>query len=74
MNSNLLPVSQSDFTDYKKEMQEAFQKRAAAEFTDLDMEILPEEDIDRSLNTKGAIAYKAIDDDEMVGGAMVSDE
>ena len=71
MNFNLLPVSQKDFTDYKKDMQEAFQKGAAAEFADLDMEILPEEDIDRSLNTKGAIAYKAIVDDEMVGGAIV---
>lgn len=71
MNFNLLPVSQKDLTDYKKHMQEAFQKGAAAEFADLDTEILPEEDIDRSLNTKGAIAYKAILDDEMVGGAIV---
>lgn len=71
MNFNLLPVSQKDFTDYKKDMQEAFQNGAATEFADLDMKILPEEDIDRSLNTKGAIAYKAIVDDEMVGGAIV---
>ncbi|MDY0163839.1 MATE family efflux transporter [Desulfobotulus sp.] len=71
MNFKLLPVSQEDLRDYKKDMQEAFQKGAAAEFSDLDEEILPEEDIDRSLNIKGAIAYKAIIDGEMVGGAMV---
>ncbi len=36
----------------------------------MDMEILSEENIYRSLNTKGAIAYKAIFDVEMVGGAL----
>ena len=58
MNFKLLPVSQEDLANYKKDMQEAFQKGAAAEFSDLDAEILPEEDIDRSLNTKGSIAFK----------------
>lgn len=71
MNFSLLPVSQEDLTCYKKDMQEAFQKGAAAEFPDLDTEILPEEDIDRSLNTKGSIAFKAMIDGEMVGGAIV---
>jgi len=34
--------------------------------------ILPEKDIDQSLNAKGAIAYKAIVDDKIVGGAVVA--
>jgi GNAT superfamily N-acetyltransferase len=71
MKFELLPVNQEDLTEYKKDMQEAFQKGAAAEFSDLDTEILPEEDIDRSLNAQGAIAYKAILDGKMVGGAIV---
>lgn len=71
MNFKLLPISQEDLKDYKKDMQEAFQKGAAAEFADLDTEILPEEDIDSSLNTKGSIAYKAISDGKMVGGAII---
>lgn len=37
----------------------------------MDAEILPEEDIDRSLNTKGSIAFKAMVDGEMVGGTIV---
>lgn len=71
MNFKLLTVSQEDLANYKQDMQEAFQKGAAAEFSDLDAEILPEEDIDRSLNTKGSIAFKAIVDGEMVGGAII---
>nr|WP_308644785.1 GNAT family N-acetyltransferase [Oceanotoga sp.] len=57
--------------EYKKDMQEAFQKAAESEFYDLYAEILPEEDINHSLKTKGSIAYKAILDDKMVGGAII---
>jgi GNAT superfamily N-acetyltransferase len=71
MNFKLLPVSQENLTDYKKDMQEAFQKGAAAEFSDLDTEILPEKEIDLALSKKGAFAYKAVVDGEMVGGTIV---
>ena len=71
MHFNLLPVSQEDLIDYKKDMQEAFQKGAAAQFSDLDTEILPEKDIDTVLLKTGAFAYKAIADGEMVGGAIL---
>ena len=39
--------------------------------TPLDGTILPERDIDQSLNAPGAIAYKAVVDGRMVGGAVV---
>ncbi|PWJ96491.1 acetyltransferase (GNAT) family protein [Oceanotoga teriensis] len=71
MNFKLLTVEQKDLIEYKKDMQEAFQKAAESEFYDLDAEILPEEDINHSLKTKGSIAYKAILDDKMVGGAII---
>lgn len=71
MKFKLLPVSQEDLAVYKHDMQEAFQKGAAEEFSDLNVQILPEEDIDQSLNTKGAIALKAMVDGEMLGGAIV---
>ena len=41
------------------------------EFDDLDVEILPKKDIDESLTKKGAVAYKAIVDGKMSGGAIV---
>jgi len=72
MELKLLPVSQEDLAVYKHDMQEAFQKGAAEEFSDLNVQILPEEDIDQSLNTKGAIALKAMVDGEMLGGAIVA--
>ena len=50
---------------------EAFQRSAMQEFDDLDVEILPENDIDESLTKKGAVAYKAIVDGTMSGGAIV---
>ena len=71
MNFKLLPVSQEDLIDYKKDMQEAFQKGTAGQFSDLGTEILPEKDIDISLSKIGAFAYKALADGEMVGGAIV---
>ncbi len=71
MDFKLEIVNKDDLADYKKDMQEAFQKGAEIEFSDLNEEILPEADIDRSLNAKGSIAYKAMMNGEMVGGAIV---
>ena len=52
-------------------MQEAFQLGAAAWEENLDEEILPESHINKSLSTKGSIAYKAVVDEELFGGAIV---
>lgn len=37
-----------------------------------DEEVLPEEDLVRSLNAEGAITYAVIEDDEILGGAIVN--
>ena len=57
--------------EFKKEMQRAFQLGAEAELGGDYMEVLPEADIDRSLSSSGAIAYAAVENGEMVGGAIV---
>lgn len=67
----LTSLEKEDIPTYKKDMQEAFQRNAMQEFDDLDVEILPEKDIDESLTKKGAVAYKAIVDGTMSGGAIV---
>jgi len=67
----LLLARQEDLVVFKKDMQEAFQKGAAEEFSDLDTEILPETDIDSVLSKAGAVAYKVVSDGEMIGGAIV---
>lgn len=71
MDFVLMPIEQQDIAAFKKDMQEAFQQGAAGEFDDLDVEILPEEDIDKSLSAQGSAAYKAVVDGKMLGGVIV---
>lgn len=68
----LVPIEKKDLPILKHDMQEAFQLRAEL-WGDgsKDKEILPESHIDKSLCAKGAIAYKAVVDGEMIGGAIV---
>ena len=71
MNFKLVPVCENDISTYIKDMQEAFQLGVEKEFNALNEEILPQEDVKKSLAAKGAIAYKAVVDHEMLGGAVV---
>ncbi len=70
----LLPVESGDRKQYKLDMQEAFQLGAKEGDYPLEADeiILPEADIEHSLHTAGALAYKAVDETgAMVGGAIV---
>lgn len=71
MDFILMPIEKKDIATFKKDMQEAFQKGAMQEFNDLNVEILPEKDIEKSLSAKGGNAYKAVVDGKIVGGAIV---
>lgn len=71
MRFELFPVEAGDLQQYKLDMQEAFQKGFENKFGKTDAIILPEKDIDQSLDTEGAAAYKAVVDGEMAGGAVV---
>lgn len=71
MDFILMPIEKEDIATFKKDMQEAFQKGAMQEFNDLNVEILSEKDIEKSLSAKGGNAYKAVIDGKIVGGAIV---
>ena len=71
MDFVLETVQPQDMAQYKREMQEAFQKGFEEVYGKSDLTVLPEEDIDRSLESKGAVAFKAMVDGEMLGGAIV---
>ncbi|MDO4648199.1 MAG: GNAT family N-acetyltransferase, partial [Eubacteriales bacterium] len=61
---------------FKKDMQEAFQLGAVeGDYkADVNEQILPERDIDESLNAKGSVAYVAVDDARnIIGGAIRCD-
>lgn len=71
MELKLLPMAQTDIKNFKHDIQEAFQKGFEAVYGKTEGTILPEKDIDRSLNAVGSVAYKAVINGEMVGGAIV---
>ncbi len=64
-------LTQREIVEFKREMQKAFQYGYEIEFGRCDVPILPEEDIDQSLDVEGAIAYAAWHEGSMVGGAIV---
>ncbi len=71
MNFKLVPIEEKDLPILKHDMQEAFQIGGAGWGENPDEEILPESHINKSLGSKGAIAYKAVVDGQLIGGAIV---
>ena len=72
MNLELILMSENDIAEFKKNVQCAFQKEFEDVFGKCEETILPEKDIDQSLNGKGSVAYKAVLDGETVGGVIVA--
>ena len=71
MKFQLIPLDAEHIKQFKSDMQAAFQQGAEDGFGTMEESILPESHIDRSLSAQGAIAYEALIDGEMVGGAIV---
>ena len=65
MDFQLVPIGDNDLQQYKTDMQEAFQKGYEEVFGQAKEAILPERDIDQSLNANGSVAYKALVDGNM---------
>ena len=68
----LILITSERLESYKKDMQEAFQYGYEIEYGKSEELILPEEDINQSLNTKNSFAYEAVIGNERVGGAVVN--
>ncbi len=71
MSLKLQILEKEDIKQFKRDMQKAFQMGAIEGGFPDDCEILPEEDINRSLNNEKAVCYKAVENGEMVGGAII---
>ena len=71
MNFKLLPMTETDLPAFKIDIQEAFQKGFEDVYGKTDDIILPEKDIDRSLNAEGSAAYKAVIDGDFRGKAYL---
>lgn len=66
-----VPLDAAALTEFKREIQRAFQYGYEKEFGPCAEPVLPEEDIERSLHGGGAAAYIARLDGALVGGAVV---
>jgi GNAT superfamily N-acetyltransferase len=71
MNFQLKPMPEDQIPLFKADIQEAFQKGFEDVYGKIEETVLPEKDIDRSLEAEGSIAYQAILDGEVIGGAVV---
>lgn len=71
MKIELLPMTEGDIPQFKRDIQQAFQKGFEDVYGPTEGIILPEQDIDRSLHSAGSAGYKAVVAGEMVGGAVV---
>ena len=71
MDFELLPLEQADIDTFKHDIQEAFQKGYEDVYGKTERIILPEKDIDSSMNAVGSVSYKAVVGGEIVGGAVV---
>lgn len=68
---NVVPLKTEHVQLFKCEMQEAFQYGYESECGKIEEPILPEDDIDESLNKSGSESYVMIEDGEIVGGAII---
>ena len=64
MTFQLVCIEPKELTQYKSDMQEAFQKGFEDAFGKTDAVILPEKDIDQSVNAEGSAVYKAVVDEK----------
>ena len=72
MNFSLVTIIDEDLNQYKADMQEAFQKGFEDVFGKTEDIILPEKDIDNSLNQKNSVAYKAVVDGDVKMGTVMA--
>lgn len=66
----LVKLPESKLLQFKTDMKYAFRK-GSEEGLGIDEEVLHEEDINRSLTAEGAEALVVMENDEMIGGAIV---
>ncbi|WP_454931656.1 GNAT family N-acetyltransferase [Actinomyces oricola] len=71
MAMTLEPLQEKDLARFKADMREAF-RLGARDSLGQEQDVLPEEDIDASLSGPGAAAYVAIENGEILGGAVVA--
>lgn len=71
-NLALMILDEPDKEQFKSDMSDAFQFYFENSYFPTDERILPVEEIEQTLCKANSIAYKAVQDNRIVGGAIVS--
>lgn len=69
---NLIKLKDEDLKEFKKLMQDAFQYGYELIYGKDKEQVLPDKDIDDNLKNNNSYAYEMIDNDEIVGGVIVT--
>ena len=67
-----LELKTEDISKFKKIMQEAFQYGYESIYGKSDEQILPDKDIEDNLKNENSYAYEMIENDDIIGGAIVT--
>ena len=65
-------LKKEDISKFKKLMQEAFQYGYESIYGKSDEQILPKKDIEDNLKNENSYAYEMIENDDIIGGAIVT--
>ena len=68
----LIKLRDKDINEFKKLMQESFQYGYESVYGSDKEQVLPDNDIDENLNNSNSHAYEMIEDDEIIGGVIVT--
>ena len=71
MDVKIVPLESKDLNQFITDIQTSFQKGFEDVFGKTNEIVFPVKDIMESINKKGALCYKAVLNNEMIGGAVV---
>lgn len=71
-NIELIPVKDNDREWFIKDLQKAFAAAVVAEYGEQAEEVIPKEDVEESIDAKGAETYHIVSNGKIVGGVVVS--
>lgn len=67
----LIPIKENDKEWFIKDLQKAFRIAVIEEYGEQEGEIIPREDIEKSMDTKGAETFHIVLNGKTVGGVVV---
>lgn len=70
-NVELIPIKENEKEWFIKELQKAFRIAVTEEYGEREGEVIPREDIEKSMDTKGAETFHIVLNGKIVGGVVI---